>query len=149
MDKDPDILLVYTSIARQAFPQAQLVELMNKARIKNKSMDITGMLLHVEGSFFQVLEGGAALVARLFASIEKDPRHKQVTKLIEEALPLRNFSEWSMGLAEASRMDLITVPGLNDFFSRGSSLNMLEAGRAKTLLQAFRQGQWRRRVSYA
>lgn len=146
MDEDDEVLLVYASVARQAFTRTALLELMKKARTKNASLGVTGILLHVEDSFFQVLEGRRSAVLQLFAGIERDARHAQVTKLIEEPLPARFFSEWSMGLAEASRLDLLTIPGLNDFFSRATSLSKLGPGRAKTLLEAFRRGQWRRRL---
>lgn len=51
-----------------------------------------------------------------------------------------------MGHVEISPLDLLCVPGLNDFFSRGNSYEQLNAGRAKLLLGAFKAGDWRTRM---
>ena len=52
--------MIYASVATQDFVGApQLTELLNKARVANEGVGLTGMLLHSDsdGSFFQVLEG--------------------------------------------------------------------------------------------
>lgn len=49
--------LIYTSYAIEPFDEAKLIELLKKARENNRLLDITGMLLYVNGKFMQVLEG--------------------------------------------------------------------------------------------
>jgi hypothetical protein len=48
-----------------------------------------------------------------------------------------------MGFSSVSPDKLRDVPGLNDFFGRGSSFTKLDAGRAKKILSAFVEGHWR------
>ncbi len=105
------------------------------------------MLLYIDETFFQVLEGNEESLHNLYKKIELDERHTKVVKLIEEPIDKRTFSDWSMGYAKATRAEFSTIPGLNDFFLRGLSFNALGKGRAKVLLEAFREGKWRRSLS--
>jgi len=141
-----DICLVYASAATRAFEPNELVRMLAKAGRHNFRLDITGMLLYTEGSFFQVLEGNEQAVHALYEKIMADTRHAQAIKLIEERIDTRAFSRWSMGLAKVTRTELMQIPLLNDFFGQGSALTSLNEGRAKTLLAAFREGKWRRRL---
>ncbi len=45
-----------------------------------------------------------------------------------------------------TKKELARIPGLNDFFAHGSSYMELGEGRAKTLLNAFKGGAWRRSI---
>jgi hypothetical protein len=105
------------------------------------------MLLYVDESFFQILEGDQKTLHDLYFRIEHDTRHNGVIKLIEIPIEKRAFSEWSMGFAKVTRADLASIPGLNDFFGTGSAFHDLEPGKAQVLLEAFRDGKWRRRLA--
>ena len=143
-----DIRIVYASAASKTFQPKDLVaDILVVAGPNNTKLGITGMLLHVDGSFFQVLEGEESAVHALYEKILRDPRHTSAIKLIEEPIERRAFSRWSMGYARVTRTELAQIEGLNDFFGQGSSFRELEAGRAKSLLLAFREGNWRRRLS--
>jgi hypothetical protein len=146
-DTRKEILLAYSSQAIRHFESRDLVDLLTLARVNNERLGVSGMLLYIDGSFFQVLEGDEELLHALYKKIECDKRHAKVIKLIEEPIDKRTFSNWSMGYAKATRAELATIPGLNDFFARGSSFNELEPGRARFLLEAFREGKWRRQLS--
>ena len=139
--------LIYTSSARGTFAFAELTKILESARGANAKRGVTGMLLHSEGSFFQVLEGKEETLNALFAAIAADPRHKLVTKIIDEPIARRDFADWTMGFAEASAAELMSVEGLSDFFQDGNSLASLQPGRAKKLLLAFADGRWRRRFA--
>jgi len=141
------ILLAYSSVGSRRFAQSDLVDLLSFARKFNESNGLTGMLLYVDGAFFQILEGSTATLHDLYSRIEQDSRHSHVMKLIEIPIEKRTFSEWSMGFAKVTRKDLATIPGLNDFFGHGLSFAELEEGKAKMLLEAFQQGNWRRRLA--
>ncbi len=52
-----------------------------------------------------------------------------------------------MGFANMKIKDLKSIPGLNDFFYRGSCFYDLEQGMAIKLLEAFKDGQWRQFIS--
>ena len=140
---NPLIHLIYCSAAPRPLGRDELATLLAGARAYNERHGITGMLLHVDGSFFQVLEGAPEDVERLFARISADPRHDHVTVIIREPVAVRAFGEWTMGHAEMSRHELDGIVGANDFFAGGRSLAEIGDGRAKKLLAAFRDGRWR------
>ena len=142
------IHLIYTSAATQYFKPETLLALLGKARAKNASMGISGMLLYENGSFFQILEGPEAAIDSLYKTIAQDDRHEKVVTIIREPIAKRAFAEWTMGLAGVSSENLDEMAGLNDFFTSGKSFDGTNPGRAKKLLDAFRLGRWRSKVSY-
>lgn len=148
VETDSDIEFVaYASAATAPFSGQALGDLLLGARSKNSRLGLTGMLLYLQDSFFQVLEGPPAAVAGLYERICADERHTKIVKLIQEPVESRSFSEWTMGLGKPDRDELGAIPGLNDFFRQGSCLWELESGRARTLLLAFREGRWRQTVA--
>ena len=90
--------LMYRS--RNRIPEDQrkkeLGTLFTAARSNNKAQGITGALLLSGDWFVQVLEGGEVAVRALFSSIERDPRHAEVTLLEGRAVPERVFARWAM-----------------------------------------------------
>jgi hypothetical protein len=112
------IRLVYASEATVDFSDREVRELLERARRRNASLGVTGILLLVGRSFFQVLEGAPEAVTPLFEKIGQDKRHKRVVKLIEEPADGRDFPDWSMGLARVTSKELAVLPGLSDFFAK-------------------------------
>jgi len=135
--------LIYASKATVDFSDNDLVELLKKARKNNHSLDVTGMLLFDNGSFLQVLEGEEETVNMLFKEISKDERHENIVKIINEAIPERQFNDWSMGYASISRSELEKIEGMNDFFKGSTCLADIDKGRAKKILTVFSNGRWR------
>ena len=138
---------IYTSVANEKYDHDEMVYLLDIIRTNNKKLNVTGMLLYDEGSFFQVLEGDKAVVNSLFDIIEKDPRHSKVSKVIEEPIVSRSFSEWTLGYSNVSANELKKIKGLNDFFTDNQCLNELDQGRALKLLNEFKNGKWRTQLS--
>ncbi|WP_439135241.1 BLUF domain-containing protein [Pseudomaricurvus sp.] len=134
---------IYASTAKEKLEKNQIVSILEKARKKNSSINVTGMLLYDDGAFFQILEGKREVVEKLLVEISNDKRHDRIVKIIIEPIEERSFSEWTMGYSGATRSDLQKVDGLNDFFSKNRSFTELDEGRAKKLLAAFKSGQWR------
>jgi hypothetical protein len=140
---------IYASAATHKFETPELTAMLQAARKHNDGAGLTGMLLYTEGTFFQVLEGIPEEVEALYARIERDKRHEQVTKILAEAIPSRSFEQWTMGFSQVSSKELATISGTNDFFLGSSCFLGLDAGRAKKLLSAFRGGRWRKTLSGA
>ncbi len=135
---------IYCSASSKiAFTPSEFEELLKKFRLNNAILEITGILLYKDGSFFQILEGDEAVVETLFETISKDQRHKTVTKIIMEPIEERSFADWTMGYPKLTAKELAKIPGLNDFYSHGKSYLELGEGRAKNLLAAFKDGRWR------
>jgi EAL domain-containing protein (putative c-di-GMP-specific phosphodiesterase class I) len=142
------IHLIYCSAARKSFRPEELGRLLARARRHNADNGITGMLLYAEGSFFQVLEGEAEVIDRLFAIIARDKRHRDITVIIREPIARREFGDWSMGYASITPGDMGSIFGEDepDPLPR-ASLDGLPEGRARKLLAAFRRGRWRTKLS--
>lgn len=143
----PLIHIVYSSASEAEFSPEELLELLKIAREKNAKVGVTGILLYYSGSFFQVLEGPETAVKQIYEKISKDSRHKKMLKIIEESIEKQAFQNWTMGYANMKIKDLKSIPGLNDFFNRGSCFSDLERGTAKKLLEAFKDGRWRQFIS--
>ena len=144
----PDLMhCIYASAAARSFETDELTALLQAARNHNDGAGLTGILLFTEGNFFQVLEGAPDAVNALYARIEVDKRHRQVTKIIAEAIPSRSFAQWTMGFSQVSRKELAVISGTNDFFSGSSCFVGLDSGRAKKLLAVFREGRWRKALT--
>jgi len=134
------IQLVYSSSATIPFDAAALRELLTRARAHNTAAGVSGVLLHVDGSFLQVLEGEPAPVHWLLARIEADRRHKRVLKLVERDITERNFPDWSMGFFDASGhaasvIGYRTTTGFADLM--GDTATLLR------VVTDFRDGRWR------
>lgn len=134
---------VYSSAAQPAFREHEIPAFLDKIRSVNASHNITGMLLYIEGSFFQVLEGESDVVDAVYHKIKTDPRHERLTLIIREPIFERSFGEWTMGFEKLDREEAADMIGENDFFASASCVAELTPGRAKKLLSAFRSGRWR------
>ena len=135
--------LIYASSADSKTSDAELRAILDCARTVNSQLDITGILLHTEGSYFQVLEGDAEAIDSLYTKIALDKRHTNVVLIVREPIASRSFADWSMGFASVTSKDVAGVIGVNDFFQKKSCFYELSAGRAKKLLAAFADGRWR------
>ena len=133
-------------MANEKYDHDEMVYLLDIIRTNNKKLNVTGMLLYDDGSFFQVLEGDKAAVNSLFNIIEKYPRHSKVSKIVEEPIVSRSFSEWTMGYSDVSIKELKQIKALNDFFTENNSFTELDQGRALKLLNEFKNGKWRTRL---
>lgn len=88
--------LTYKSTAT-ATPRVRDIDaLADKARLRNRSLDVTGMLLFEDGCFLQTLEGPPQAVAQVWSSIQRDDRHKHIEVLSEHMAASRLFSDWDL-----------------------------------------------------
>lgn len=101
--------------SRMAVPLSddELGRLAIHADIRNRTLDIVGVLFVAGGRFLQVLEGEWAAVRWLYDVITEDPRHRRVTKLMDMPIERRAFDGWSMrlvcdtDLADDSRLNIL------------------------------------------
>lgn len=108
--------LVYTSSAAQPFTDGELSELLKGSRAGNRSVGITGLLLHRDGEFVQILEGDRDEVEHLMGRIVQDRRHRDVRILLKEPLHERRFARWTMGYESLSGLDAAAADGYRDSF---------------------------------
>jgi len=102
--------LIYRSVATDALNDAELRSIAMFSALNNKAANISGLLLHHNGQIMQVLEGKEAEIKDLYARIEKDPRHVNVTLLVNGPCTSPVFKAWSMGYRP------VNSPGEIDIF---------------------------------
>jgi hypothetical protein len=140
--------LVYASAATKGFAAPDLDAVLRVAREHNAGAEITGMLLFVDPSFLQVLEGTQDHIDELFERIRADRRHTRALLLLREPIEQRSFSEWTMGTTSATLSELQEAVGTNDFFQdRWDPLHHLGDTKLRKLLELFRSGSYRQRLT--
>lgn len=108
-----EIQLVYISDRCASTDDVAINKIKLRAEPNNLRRNITGALLFTERYFLQYLEGEAAVVDALYASICRDKRHTNVRLLLRKSIQQRDFSRWSLGvkklLDNEENQDLIAV----------------------------------------
>lgn len=98
-----------------------LATILLQSRYDNKKADITGVLLYFYGQIIQVLEGKKLELDRLYARIQRDKRHTDVTTLINQSIDQRLFSSWSMGYQTLTSSQLEEFTVIVDLNNRTAS----------------------------
>lgn len=93
-------LLIYVSRAAEPMSDAALDELMKQSRSFNRRVGITGCLVHQDGYFMQMLEGGREAIVNLMEKIKSDPRHTDVRVVFEGPTRRRVYQDWGMMLRD-------------------------------------------------
>lgn len=95
---DPEHLieLSYISKSSKDVGILALMNLLESAVHRNKRSSVTGVLFYDNGVYGQILEGLPGAIQPIWASINSDPRHKDIQVLDIDKLPKRRFSNWSM-----------------------------------------------------
>jgi hypothetical protein len=88
--------LVYVSTAVARPTEAELEALLDEARGRNLEAGITGLLLYNDGNFVQAIEGPPAAIERLWQSLQRDPRHRGITVILDQEDHEREFGQWAM-----------------------------------------------------
>ena len=117
---------VYTSAAIQPMPKSKLYKILVDSRVSNKLVDVTGLLVYVDGTFLQLLEGEQEIVSNLLDKISKDPRHTDVKVVYKTGVERRTFNDWQMAYVIPSPKELATWAGLSNTTTLESTLKTLE-----------------------
>jgi hypothetical protein len=138
------IQLMYVSTSTVAFNDESLRALLAGARTANVAVEVTGMLLHQDGSFLQVLEGKPVVIDPLFAKIGRDRRHGGVVMLARNDITVRNFPDWSMGFTDVRG----SAAALVGYRQLGELKDLLgDTSAIRRVVQSFRDGRWHHRAA--
>lgn len=107
--------LVYVSSATGRLSDQQIDGILASSRRHNAQAQVTGTLLHHDGTFLQYLEGPAQGMERVWQRVSNCRMHHGINVLLREPLGARHFDQWHMGFVQAPA----------------------------TVLQALSQGRWR------
>ena len=130
------ISLIYASRSTEFFHEHEIPELLQQVRIANAKQEITGMLLYINGSFLQVLEGQPEMVDAVFNRILIDKRNAQVRPIARESISERSFEGWTMMHKTLDAVEAGELIGETDYFTSPTWLTQLDPSRAKKLLSA-------------
>ena len=125
---------IYASLAASFFKEQDLSALLAQARDANARRGLTGMLLYIEGTFFQVLEGETDDVDFIYEKILRDPRHTHIRLIIREPIARRSFAEWTMAFETMEPLEAGAMIGDTDFFADPAYIDKMDGGRARKLL---------------
>jgi hypothetical protein len=95
--------------------------LLEKSRLKNRKLNITGMLLYLDPFFIQILEGEEANINEIINVIKIDSRHYKVKVIYKKPIEQRSFPNWTMGFNRVRNDDLVEIEGFSDFLHRPTS----------------------------
>ena len=104
--------IIYTSQASALFNKRDLLDLLHDARAYNAIDNITGLLMHSNGYFLQIIEGDSDAIENLYNRIVLDTRHFNVKLVQDSIIKNRLFSNWSMGCADFDKPELSLIPGI-------------------------------------
>jgi hypothetical protein len=143
VEESPDSLyqLGYVSTETREMQPADLIELLNFARESNRELAVTGLLLHRQDSFFQLIEGRKENIEALFERIAADSRHRRVEILFEQPIKEREFPDWQMGFLDLDSIDVSLLPAYSRFLVDDSEPRrfLKELTRGKRLALLFRE----------
>ncbi len=138
----PDLVqAIYVSAARKEMNEAELAEILAKARRKNEGCGVTGMLLYNAGSFIQILEGPEVPIRELVGVIKQDQRHHNFKLLFEDRVDERDFENWSMGFVDMTGL-VSQFRGFVDYQSFANN-GFTDGKLARKVLKQFKDGTWR------
>ena len=104
--------IIYTSQASEQFTKRKLLDLLHTSRGYNTIDNISGLLMHKDGYFLQIIEGEHDVVEDLFQRLSNDTRHKNIKMILDRSVESRLFSNWAMGCADFDEPELSMLPGL-------------------------------------
>jgi hypothetical protein len=138
------IRVTYVSREVAGLSSDRLLALISQCHRNNPSKGLTGMLLHGNGTFLQVLEGDESVVDSLMTAIAQDPRHTGMTIVRRESVTERQFDGWSMGFERVTDESLKSVPGLHNFGLRNFTPEYLSGHDdvVESLLERHRAPHW-------
>lgn len=99
-------VLFVSTIAPEA-PVSIVAQIAGKARLANKSRDITGLLIFDGMRFCEQLEGHEEDILALLDRIRQDPRHTRIKLLHNGPLDTRRFKRFSMGYAPVEDVEVL------------------------------------------
>lgn len=113
--------------------EKKLNDILATSRSFNTSKNITGMLLYIDGKFFQVLEGKKEDIEDLYANIRLDKRHEQVTTVSDHPIAFRTFKGWSMRYNAISEKEFYDLSGISSW----QTLLALKPGPSENIAYVF------------
>lgn len=89
--------VIYVSKRRNNLSDRQIIdEIVLPSGLKNRRLDITGVLWFSNTRFLQIIEGPRTAVESVFESILNDDRHLDIDSISKGPISNRSFTRWRM-----------------------------------------------------
>ena len=131
--------LIYVSDKANNYNKSDTIDILVAARKRNMERAITGLIVELDQSFYQILEGNQSDVEDIFQLIKTDSRHYNLRVLYQQPVLKREFGEWAMGYANnIDPQQLDDVNRMLHFFSQKTSFTEIEGDSIKMLLTSLK-----------
>lgn len=128
------VRLIYASRSAEPIDDAAMNAILEQSRRNNAETGVTGVLCACPGDvYLQALEGGREEVNRLYCTVARDDRHRDVTLLEYAEIGERRFAGWRMGKVDLNRVNAAVIlkyaekPRLDPYtISGATALHLLE-----------------------
>lgn len=102
-------MILYTSdhTGKDENIKAILKSIEQSAKKNNPAHNVTGLLFYHNSKFLQVIEGEKDELEKLMAVIEKDDRHDNIVRIMDEPITTLAFEKWNMDSLDLSNTDAI------------------------------------------
>ncbi|MCH6255462.1 BLUF domain-containing protein [Puniceicoccaceae bacterium K14] len=103
-----------------------MADITQKSLINNDLLGITGVLFYHGGYFMQVIEGEKINVETLMSKLERDRRHTEVYRIVDEPIACRSFAKWKMdsfNLRSVRRIDPKKIRAIRDAYKRNYTMD--------------------------
>ena len=130
--------LVYVSDATRPFDDADAEQVLAEAREFNATVGVTGLLVHANGRFLQLLEGHADDVEAAYARAAASDRHTRLLRTPLLPVEDRVFPDWQMGYEHAAPgtfVEQVLQPLVDHRLLEGSAVRQVLLDRWLTLSQ--------------
>lgn len=112
-----DHCIIYFSFAVKPFSEEDISSILEQSRRNNAESGITGMLLYMNESIVQVLEGKQEALESLLSRIKQDVRHKDVVQVFSRPINARLFADWSMGYETVTARELENIKDIVNLYT--------------------------------
>lgn len=117
--------IIYTSQSTKQFNKRDLLDLLHDSRAFNTMDNISGVLMHKNGLFLQIIEGKSKDLENLIERLRRDTRHNNLKIIDDQLVEDRIFANWSMGCADFDDPTLSLIPGIRTDLSDPTVINNL------------------------
>lgn len=101
--------VAYVSSSATLLPEPELEALLQDARAFNRTVGVTGVLLHHDGSFFQYFEGLRDSADQVYDRIRASRRHHTIFELFRGPVAHCIFTDWQMGFAKTPQSAILKL----------------------------------------
>ena len=94
--------ICYVSTADRSLSKDDIHTILEESTASNMQNNVTGVLLHKDGNFLQLIEGDKeTIIALYYGKIIHDKRHPKCTKIFEKEFQYRFFAGYGNGFMGA------------------------------------------------